>query len=51
MMGNTITVNLLAPLLIAFSLWLGATGRVDWWVIILVAVSPLAMNAEFRVRR
>ena len=34
----------LAPL----SIWLGATGRVDWWIIVLVWLSDFSLKVRKR---
>ena len=31
-------VNVFYPIALAISLWLGFSGRVDWWVILLIHV-------------
>ena len=33
---KTLTINLMIIVTIPLSLWLGFTGRVDWWVILLI---------------
>lgn len=30
------SINLIAPIALLLSLWLGFTDRIDWWVIILI---------------
>lgn len=38
------SINLLAPILLVIAVWLGATGRVDWWVIFLIAISQFSVT-------
>ena len=42
------TINLFSIITIAFAIWLGATGRVDWWVIAFVIVSHFEFNISWR---
>lgn len=37
-------VNPFAVLVIFFAVWLGCTGRVDWWVIILIGLSHFRID-------
>ena len=41
-------INILAPITIAFTLFLGFTGRVDWWVIALVWAVALEINVTLK---
>jgi len=47
MKGRKITVNLLALPVAVLAIWLGATGRVDWWTIGLIALSHAAISVSF----
>ena len=49
-MKKTISINILAPIIIALGLWLGFTGRVSWWILLFIVVSDLAITAKFDVR-
>lgn len=41
-------LNILAPFIIAFVLWVGITGRVSWWTVALVVLSHAELNVVFR---
>lgn len=46
----TYTINILAPFTIGLSIWLGATGRVDWWIIVLIWSVSAQINLKFKRR-
>lgn len=47
-MKKRYTFNLLWIPEAIFMLWLGFTGRVDWWIILLVTVGQIEVNVTFR---
>ena len=49
MMKKTITINILGPIIIALSLWLCITGRVPWWIMLIIWAKDFAINVEFNV--
>lgn len=42
-----LSMNLLFPFFVGFTLWLGFTGRVDWWTISLVIAAKLDFIATW----
>ncbi len=50
MKPDTYTINLLKPVLVAFALYVGITGRVSWWVIGLVFMSECSANITLKRR-
>ena len=42
------TINFFLPIGILLSLWLGFTGRVDWWVIIFVWVIQIQLSYTWK---
>ncbi len=46
-----ITINLITFFAIPLALWLGVTGKVDWWVLIMIWVSHLCIALTFEKRR
>lgn len=46
---NEITIDLVAIVTCILALWLGVTGRVDWWIVILVFL--LQSRLKFTIRR
>lgn len=42
-------INLLAPFLIAFTIWAGVTGRVGWWTIAVVVLSHAELNITITI--
>ena len=41
-------IDLLAPVRYAFLLWLGFTGRVDWWILVAIFVWSLEIRITFK---
>lgn len=38
------SINVAALVLIPFAIWLGCTGRVDWWVIAFIVSTHFSIN-------
>jgi hypothetical protein len=45
---NTFTFNLFALITYPFAAWLGVTGRVDWWIIVLILVANIEMSFTYK---
>lgn len=43
-------INIFSVLLIPYILWVGFTGRVDWWTIILVMLASVEVLVEIKSR-
>jgi len=43
---RTATFNITFPLWLAFAVWLAATDRVAWWVVILVLLSHVKIDLK-----
>jgi len=48
-MKREVTINFAAFLTTALAIWLGVTGYVEWWVIILIGLSHTSLNIKFEV--
>jgi len=42
-----ITINWFIVIALPYSLWVGITGRVDWWTIILIYLLTIKINSSF----
>lgn len=42
-----ITINWFAIISISYAIWAGVTGRISWWVIILVALASVEFKSTF----
>ena len=48
-MKREITINFVAFLTTVLAIWLGVTGRVEWWVIILIGLSHSSLSITFKL--
>lgn len=42
------TLNLAFPFAIAFAIYLGVSGKADWWIIALVFLTHVQLNVSWR---
>jgi len=48
LMPKITSINLVALITIPFSIWLGFSGRVDWWLIGLIWLMGLELNLKLK---
>ena len=44
---RALTFNLFTPVWIALAIWCAATGRASWWVVVLIALSGVKIEAKY----
>ena len=47
-MKKEISINFMAFLVAALAIWLGITGQVEWWVIILIGLSHTSLGVTLK---
>ena len=43
-----LTINWFFLVTVGVAIWLGATGRVDWWVIVLIGLSIFRLDTSIK---
>ena len=46
---KSVTVNILLVVIVPFLLWLGATGRVSWWMLLALVIWGLKVDVTFKL--
>lgn len=46
-----LTINVLPPITLGVGIWLCSTGRVSWWVLLLVVLTEIKLNVPFVVKK